>query len=259
MPSHLDIEHHGDVALLRLNDPATLNALTMDLVDTLHDAVRDTAAGARAMLLCGAGRAFCSGANLNATNPNGAEPHDAGRSLERHVNPLMRTLRDLPIPWICAVQGAAAGVGASLALSADLVIAGETAYFLQAFSRIGLVPDGGATWLLPQAVGRVRAMELMLLGEKLAADKARAWGLINRVVPDDTLADAALALAAQLAAGPTRTLGMIRAAAWAASASDLDCALDTERRLQSEAGATADFAEGVRAFLEKRPARFTGA
>ena len=171
----------------------------------------------------------------------------------------MRTLRDLPIPWISAVQGAAAGVGASIALSADLIVAGENAYFLQAFRRIGLVPDGGATWLLSQAVGRVRAMELMLLGEKLPADKARAWGLINRVVPDDQIQSTALALASDLAAGPTRALGMIRQAAWAATSSDLDTALQTERTLQTQAGQTADFAEGVRAFFEKRPARFTGA
>jgi 2-(1,2-epoxy-1,2-dihydrophenyl)acetyl-CoA isomerase len=258
MPTNLDIERAGDVVVLRLNDPATLNALTMDLVDTLHDAVRTETRTARAMLLCGAGRSFCSGANLTGrASDNG--PRDAGLALEHHINPLMRTLRDLPIPWISAVQGAAAGVGASLALSADLIIAGETAYFLQAFRRIGLVPDGGATWLLSQAVGRVRAMELMLLGEKLPADKARAWGLINRMVADDALAETALALATDLAAGPTKSLGLIRRAAWAATASDLDHALHTERTLQTEAGQTADFAEGVRAFFEKRPAQFTGA
>jgi 2-(1,2-epoxy-1,2-dihydrophenyl)acetyl-CoA isomerase len=258
MPSTLETERHGDVAIIRLNDPATLNALTMELVDTLHDAVREETKTARAMLLCGAGRSFCSGANLAATGPQ-AGPRDAGLSLENHINPLMRTLRDLPIPWIAAVQGAAAGVGASLALAADLIIATESAYFLQAFRRIGLVPDGGATWLLSQAVGRVRAMELMLLGEKLPADKARAWGLINRVVPDDELQTAALAIATDLAAGPTRALGLIRRAAWAATAGDLDHALHTERTLQTEAGQTGDFAEGVRAFFEKRPARFTGA
>ena len=184
---------------------------------------------------------------------------DAGAALEHHINPLIRTLRDLPIPWIAAVQGAAAGVGASLALSADLIIAGESAYFLQAFRRIGLVPDGGATWLLSQAVGRVRAMELMLLGEKLPADKARAWGLINRVVPDDDLQATALALAAELAAGPTLSLGLIRRAAWAATSTDLEAALTLERSLQTKAGHTADFAEGVKAFLEKRQAQFSGA
>ena len=259
MATNLDYERHGDVAIVRLNDPATLNALTMPLVDALHDAVRKAATEARAMLLCGAGRGFCSGANLTATAPNANEPRDAGAALEHHINPLIQTLRDLPIPWVSAVQGAAAGVGASLALSADIIVAGENAYFLQAFRRIGLIPDGGATWLLSQAVGRVRAMELMLLGEKLPADKARAWGLINRVVPDDQIQDAAMAIATDLAAGPTRALALIRRAAWAATASDLDTALQTERSLQTEAGHTADFAEGVRAFFEKRPAQFTGA
>jgi 2-(1,2-epoxy-1,2-dihydrophenyl)acetyl-CoA isomerase len=259
MPTNLDVEHDNDVAIIRLNDPATLNALTMDLVDTLHDAVRHAATSARALLLCGAGRSFCSGANLTASGPSNSGPRDAGAALEHHINPLMLTLRDLPIPWISAVQGAAAGVGASLALAADIIIAGENAYFLQAFRRIGLIPDGGATWLLTQAVGRVRAMELMLLGEKLPADKARAWGLINRVVPDAELQSTALAMATDLAAGPTRALGLIRRAAWTAASSDLDHALHTERTLQTEAGHTADFAEGVRAFFEKRPARFTGA
>jgi 2-(1,2-epoxy-1,2-dihydrophenyl)acetyl-CoA isomerase len=259
MPTNLDYEREGDVAIIRLNDPATLNALTMPLVDALHEAVRQAASEARAMVLCGAGRSFCSGANLSATGPQDGAPRDAGLALEQHINPLMRTLRDLPIPWVSAVQGAAAGVGASLALAADLIVAGENAYFLQAFRRIGLVPDGGATWLLSQAVGRVRAMELMLLGEKLAADKARAWGLINRVVPDDQVQATAMAIAVELAAGPTRALALIRRAAWEATSSDLDAALHTERTLQTEAGQTADFAEGVRAFFEKRPARFTGA
>jgi 2-(1,2-epoxy-1,2-dihydrophenyl)acetyl-CoA isomerase len=259
MPSNLDYTRDGDVAIIRLNDPATLNALTMELVDALHDAVRQAGAEARAMVLCGAGRSFCSGANLTASGPQENAPRDAGLSLERHINPLIRTLRDFPVPWISAVQGAAAGVGASLALAADLIIAADNAYFLQAFRRIGLVPDGGATWLLSQAVGRVRAMELMLLGEKLPADKARAWGLINRVVPEAELDAAALAMAAELAAGPTRALALIRRAAWAATAGDLDHALHTERVFQTEAGQTADFAEGVRAFFEKRPARFTGA
>ena len=260
MHEHLQTERAGDVAIIRLNDPATLNALTMPLVDAIHEAVHDAARSARAMLLCAAGRAFCSGANLTASAPpaNG-EKRDAGAALEHHINPLMRTLRDLPIPWISAVQGAAAGVGASLALSADIIIAAETAYFLQAFRRIGLVPDGGATWLLAQAAGRVRAMELMLLGEKIAADKARAWGLINRVVPDADLQSAALALATDLAAGPTLSLGLIRRAAWAATSTDLDTALQTERTLQTQAGHSADFAEGVMAFFQKRPAQFTGA
>jgi 2-(1,2-epoxy-1,2-dihydrophenyl)acetyl-CoA isomerase len=247
------------VATVRLNDPATLNALTTEVTDALHEAARRAGREARAMKLCGAGRGFCSGWNLGTTSPGGdGEQFDAGRALENHVNPLMRTLRDLPIPWIAAVGGAAAGVGASLALSADLIVAGESAYFLQAFRRIGLVPDGGATWLLAKAAGRARAMELMLLGEKLPAAKALEWGLINRVVGDADVLAVAGALAGELAAGPTLALGLIRRAAWVATAADFDTALNTERAMQTDAGGTEDFREGVMAFFEKRPARFKG-
>ncbi|MEJ0048909.1 MAG: enoyl-CoA hydratase-related protein [Rhodospirillales bacterium] len=258
MSSKVEFELADGVATIRLNDPATLNALTTHVTDALHEAVRRAAQEARAMVLCGAGRGFCSGWNLTTAAPDAAQEFDAGRALENHVNPLMRTLRDLPIPWISAVHGAAAGVGASIALCADLIVAGETAYFLQAFRRIGLVPDGGATWLLAQSAGRARAMELMLLGEKLPAVRALEWGLINRVVQDAEVFSAAMALARELAAGPTLALGMIRRAAWVATAADLETALNTERVLQTDAGHTADFREGVMAFFEKRPARFTG-
>jgi 2-(1,2-epoxy-1,2-dihydrophenyl)acetyl-CoA isomerase len=259
MTAQVDYELTNDVAVIRLNDPATLNALSFAVVESLHKAFRRAAAEARAVLLCGAGRGFCSGWNLTATS--GADhdlPFDAGLVLETQINPLMQSLRRLPIPFISAVHGAAAGAGASLALAADLIVAAESAYFLQAFRRIGLVPDAGATWLLTQSVGRVRAMELMLLGDRLPAAKALEWGLINRVVPDADLQSTGLGLAGDLAAGPTRALGMIRRAAWAAAEQDFAAALDTERELQAEAGRTEDYAEGVRAFVEKRPARFSG-
>ena len=213
MSSKIDYTLEGHVATVRLNDPATLNALTMEVTDALHEAARRAERQARAMLICGAGRGFCSGWNLTTTGGgDGGGGFDAGLALERHVNPLMRTLRDLQIPWISAVHGAAAGVGASIALCADLIVAGETSYFLQAFRRIGLVPDGGATWLLAQSAGRARAMELMLLGEKLPAPKALEWGLINRVVPDADVITTATALATELANGPTLALAMIRRA-----------------------------------------------
>jgi len=252
-------EQDGDVAVIRLNDPATLNALSVPMLQALGGALDAAEAKARAAVLCGAGRGFCSGWNLTAgseTNDGGLR--DSGLTLERHVNPLMRRLREIPIPWICAVHGAAAGAGASLALAADMIVAGESSYFLQAFRRIGLVPDAGATWLLARAAGRVRAMELMLLGEKLPAPRALEWGLINRVVNDDGVMEEALKLARELAAGPTRTLGMIRRAAWIGAEGSFSDALDTERTLQTQAGQTADFAEGVQAFVEKRPARFVG-
>jgi 2-(1,2-epoxy-1,2-dihydrophenyl)acetyl-CoA isomerase len=249
-------ERHGDVAIVRLNDPATLNALNPDMAAALREALTHAAGQSRALLLCGAGRGFCSGWNL--TSHTGDGPVEAGANVETHINPLLLTLRDLPIPWVSAVQGAAAGVGASLALAADLIVAGDSAYFLQAFRRIGLIPDGGATWLLNRAVGRVRAMELMLLGERLPAYRALEWGLINRMVADDSVESAGLDLAKDLAAGPTRVLGLIRRAAWSGTAGDLEAALKTERDLQAEAATTEDFQEGVRAFLEKRPAVFTG-
>jgi len=259
MASMVEYEITDNVATIRLNDPATLNALSDSVVLALDDAFHRAAAEARAAVLCGAGRGFCSGWNL--TTPRDAEnagPIDVGLTLERHVNPLMLHLRDLPIPWLSAVHGAAAGAGASLALAADLIVAGESAYFLQAFRRIGLVPDAGATWLLPQAVGRVRAMELMLLGDRLPAPQALVWGLINRVVPDADVLQTSLALARDLAAGPTRTLGMIRQAAWTGAQQSFATSLDTERTLQTEAGFTEDFAEGVSAFVHKRQAKFNG-
>lgn len=251
----------GDVATIRLNDPARLNAITLEMVEELEKAIDQAALTARALILTGEGRAFCAGANLGGglTPTDGDGRPDAGSSLETHVNPLMTKLRNLPFPWISAVRGAAAGVGCSLALAADIVITSETAYFMQAFARIGLVPDGGSTWLLARAVGRVRAMEMMLLGERISAAKALDWGLVNTVVADDQLDAEAMTLATRLAAGPTRSLGLIRKAGWAAADMGWEDTLTNERNLQREAGYTADHAEGVAAFLEKRPARFTGA
>jgi 2-(1,2-epoxy-1,2-dihydrophenyl)acetyl-CoA isomerase len=212
-------------------------------------------------VLTGEGRAFSSGANLASGPPpvdSDGQP-DLGGRLEVTFNPFVSMLRDLPIPYVSAVNGAAAGIGCSFALLADLIVAGESAYFLQAFRRIGLVPDGSATYHLPRMIGRVRAMEMMLLGERLPARTALDWGLINRCVPDSELLKTAKALAAELANGPTKTLGMIRRLAWASLDNTWPEQLHAERQAQRNAGRTEDFREGVAAFFQKRPAAFKGA
>jgi 2-(1,2-epoxy-1,2-dihydrophenyl)acetyl-CoA isomerase len=253
------------VATLTLNHPEVLNALSPPMIGGLTaalDVVEDPDRGVRCVLLTGEGRAFCTGANLQgrggaqgATVPRSRR---AGAALETLYHPLLRRLRDLACPIVAAVNGPAAGAGMSLALMADLVLAAESAYFLQAFRRIGLVPDCGASWLLPRLVGRARAIELSLLGEKLPARTALEWGLVNRVVDDAGLMAAAGAVARNLADGPTVALGLIRRLYWESPVNGFEDQLDLECRLQRVAGATDDFAEGVTAFLEKRPARFAG-
>jgi 2-(1,2-epoxy-1,2-dihydrophenyl)acetyl-CoA isomerase len=220
----------------------------------LLDAISRSGREARALYLGGAGRAFCSGANLAEGGMDISNPdRDAGARLEAIFNPMILALRDLDVPLVVGVRGAAAGVGCAIALAGDIIIAGRGAYFYQAFCHVGLVPDGGSSYLLARSVGRVRAMEMMLLGERIPAESALNWGLITRVVADDAIEDAALAVAKRLAAGPS-SLRLIRKAAWAA----LDASLDEERALQREAGRTADFTEGVRAFREKRRPSFKG-
>jgi 2-(1,2-epoxy-1,2-dihydrophenyl)acetyl-CoA isomerase len=251
-----------DVAIITMNDPATLNACGMDTAGELLVAFDRAASSARAVIMTGNGRGFCSGANLGAPSmtddgPN-SKARDAGAGLESTYNPLVSKMRDLPIPFITAVNGAAAGIGCSFALLGDMIIASETAYFLQAFRRIGLVPDGGSTYMLARAVGRARAMEMMLMGEKIFAPQALEWGLINRVTAPENLLDEAKALAHGLAAGPTKTLSLIRKMAWASLDNDWDSQLMLERTTQREAGATQDFKIGVQAFLNKQPAQFSG-
>jgi 2-(1,2-epoxy-1,2-dihydrophenyl)acetyl-CoA isomerase len=244
------------VATITIARPDKLNALSGQTVDELRSAVEEAPkAGARCVLLTGEGRGFSSGADLAS---GGGLPDDVGASLDKHFNPLMEALFALPIPVVAAVNGAAAGAGCSLALAADIVIAARSAYFLQAFVNIGLIPDAGATWLLPRLAGRARAMEMMMLGERIPAEQALDWGLISRVVEDEHLASEAVMLATRLAQGPTVALGLIRRLARDAEQLPLTEALAAERVAQRDAGRTEDFKGAVMAFLQKHQPRFEG-
>ena len=257
----ITVERDGDLGILCLNDPSRLNAISLQMLEEINAALDELTPSIRALLIMANGRGFCSGAALDSGlvefDPD-LSKRDAGLILGTHINPLMTRLRNLPVPWITAVQGAAAGAGASLALSGDMVVAGESAFFLQAFARVGLVPDAGATHMLVRAVGRVRAMELQLLAERLPAQRALQWGLVNRVVADAELEQTARAIASQLAQGPTIALGLIRRNVWQALDVDWEVMLQAERESQRVAGCTLDAEEGRLAFLEKRPAQFVG-
>lgn len=257
------LEIADGVAVMTLNHPASLNAFGVRLRADMGEAMdRIEASKARCLLITGAGRGFCSGANLNDPDrgPRDREAEVRGEvqtDLQSWYHPTFLRLRALPIPVVSAINGIAAGAGMSLALSADIKIAARSAAFLQAFARIGLVPDCGASYLLPRLIGVSRAMELSLLAEPLGADTALEWGMINRVVEDAELMDAAMAMARRLADGPA-SLGMIRRLYWESLENTYTEQLDAEGRLQSKAGLTEDHAEGIAAFREKRPARFTG-
>jgi len=260
----LKVETKGAIQVVLLSDPATLNAASVEMAEELTSALEaaDADGAVRAVVLTGEGRGFCSGANLQPSGGGGGGGggggvRDAGSSLERVYNPLVTLVRDMATPLVTAVNGAAAGVGCSLALLGDLIVASESAYFLQAFRRIGLVPDGGSTYLLPRMIGRARAMEMAMLGERLPARKALEWGLINRCVADEALMETALGLAAELASGPA-SLGLTRQLIWAGLDRDWAEQLRSEAKAQSAAGRTEDFGEGVAAFLQKRRAEFKG-
>jgi 2-(1,2-epoxy-1,2-dihydrophenyl)acetyl-CoA isomerase len=250
----------GGVMTLTLNRPERMNALNIALIEALTAAVGRAAAdsGCRSVLITGAGRGFCSGADLTdrALAPGASRP-DLGHSLDTRYNPFIRALRALPKPVVCAVNGAAAGAGASVALACDIVLAAKSAQFLQAFARIGLIPDAGATWVLPRLVGEARARGLMMLADPIGAEQAAAWGMIYRVVDDQDLMGEARTIAERLAAGPTHALGLIKRALAASPGASLDVQLDFERDLQRDAGGRDEYVEGVRAFLEKRPADFS--
>lgn len=260
-PAKVKTTIDAGVGVITLSDPSTLNAAGLDLMAELAAAFEDLAYGdkARAIVITGEGRGFCSGANLSggggAARPQASE--GPNQALLQTFNPFVSAVRKSPKPLVAAVNGVAAGVGVSLALACDLVVASESAYFLLAFRRIGLVPDGGATWLLPRLVGKARAMELMLLGEKLPAKTAADWGLINKCVPDAELMDAAMQYARALADGPA-SLGLTRNLVWDSLDADWHVQLEAEAYAQGAAQRTADAREGVMAFVQKRPAQFTG-
>ncbi len=251
----------NNIATITFNDPATMNAAGVDTAEELLLAFEMSGKEARATVLTGTGRGFCSGANLSGGLGGGDKPKgefDAGQMLDAVYNPLVSVMREHPHPIVTAVNGAAAGVGCSIALMGDLIVCAESAYFLQAFRRIGLVPDGGSTYLLARTLGRARAMEMTLLGDKLPAAKALEWGMVNQVVADGALMSTALDLAERLATGPTKALAMTRKLVWAAVEDSWEAQIHAERVAQRTAGRTADSKEGVKAFIEKRPANFTG-
>lgn len=253
------VETAEGVARLTLNRPEKLNSFNEALHAALRAALERAAAeeSVRAVLLTGAGRAFSAGQDLGDRDP-GAGEVDLGDTLERLYNPLVRLVRGMEKPVVCAVNGVAAGAGANIALACDLVLAARSAKFIQAFCRIGLVPDSGGTWMLPRLLGEARAKGLALTGQPLDAETAADWGLIWKAVDDEKLMAEAGALATSLAAGPTVGLGLTKRAIHAAAGNGLDAQLDLERDLQREAGRTPDYAEGVAAFMQKRQPRFTG-
>lgn len=254
----VEVDAEAGVATITLNRPEGLNSLTVPMKLALLAAFRriERDAGVRAVILTGAGRAFCAGQDLRERLEPDAAP--LGAELRERYNPIIRAMRALPKPIVGAINGVAAGAGASLAMACDIRIASDAASFALAFGRVGLVPDSGATWLLPRLVGVTRAAELALLGDAVSAGDAVRLGLVGRVVPAGELATEARSVAARLAAGAPRALALTKRALNAAWDHDLDAALEYEAHLQDMAGRTMDHAEGLAAFLEKRPPRFTG-
>ncbi|TCT05528.1 2-(1,2-epoxy-1,2-dihydrophenyl)acetyl-CoA isomerase PaaG [Aquabacter spiritensis] len=259
MESVLLVDRRDGWTLLTLNRPDRLNSFNEDLHRALRAALDAAAADAdcRAVLLTGAGRGFCAGQDLSA-RVGLAEAPDLGTTIDTFYNPLVRSIRALGKPVVCAVNGVAAGAGANIALACDIVLAARSAKFIQAFSKIGLVPDSGGTYFLPRLIGDARARALALLAEPVPAEQAAAWGMIWKAVDDGSLMGEAEALCTHLATQPTFGLGLIKQALNASAANTLDAQLDLERDLQREAGRSPDYAEGVAAFMEKRAPTFTG-
>lgn len=257
----ITLEKNDDIGIMKFNDPNAMNAVSNEMLEGLWDclnAIEDKNSNINCLVITGEGRGFCAGANLSGgSDRSNTGRQDAGHRLETGYHPILRRLKNLKIPMITAVNGPAAGVGMSFALMGDMILAGKSAFFLQAFRRIGLVPDGGSTWLLPRLIGMARAKELAVLGERLSAEKAFEWGLINRLCEDSELLNETMNLAKELSKGPM-SLGLIRKAFWDSFDNSYEEQINLERELQFIAGQSSDFKEGVSAFLEKRDAKFTG-
>lgn len=249
----------GGIAKITLNRPDKLNSFTDEMHADLKQAMQIIlASSVRVLMITGAGRGFCAGQDLSERMMGKEESTDVGSSLEKNYNPLLKQLRALPYPVICAVNGVAAGAGCNLALACDIVIAARSASFIQIFSKIGLIPDAGGTYTLPRLVGTARAMAAAMLAEKVSAEQAERWGMIWKCVDDDKFAAEADALAKQVAGQATKAMGLTKRAIYASANNTFEQQLDLERDLQREAAKSEDFREGVTAFKEKRPAKFSG-
>jgi 2-(1,2-epoxy-1,2-dihydrophenyl)acetyl-CoA isomerase len=257
----IEFEITDGVAVLTLNRPDRMNSFNTEMHAEVRDALKQVKKdqAVRCLLITGNGRGFCAGQDLSDRNvdPN-AEMPNLGESIEKNYNPLIRTLQGLEMPVICAVNGVAAGAGANIAFACDIVLAARSASFIQAFCKIGLVPDSGGTWTLPRLVGHARAMALSMLGDKISAEQAQSWGMIWQVIDDEQLKDEALSLAKRLATQPTKGLALIKRAIQSSWDNSFDEQLDLERDLQTLAGRTEDYREGVKAFMEKRQPEFKG-
>jgi 2-(1,2-epoxy-1,2-dihydrophenyl)acetyl-CoA isomerase len=254
------VERRDGYRVINLNRPNRLNAFTEDMHKVLREALAEAEhdENCRALLLTGAGRAFSSGQDLNDRLSKAGETSVLGGALETYYNPLVRKLRSLPFPVIAAVNGVAAGAGCNIALACDVVLAARSATFVQSFAKIGLVPDSGGTWILPRLIGPARARALMLTGEPLPAETAELWGMIWKALPDAELMAEAHGLCVHFASSPTVGLALIKRALDTSWDNDLEAQLELEREFQREASLTPDYAEGVRAFMEKRPPAFSG-
>ncbi|SIQ26005.1 2-(1,2-epoxy-1,2-dihydrophenyl)acetyl-CoA isomerase PaaG [Marinobacterium stanieri] len=257
----IEFEITDGVAVLTLNRPDRMNSFNTEMHAEVRDAIKQAKKSeeVRCLLITGNGRGFCAGQDLSDRNvdPN-AEMPNLGESIEKNYNPLIRSLQALEMPVICAVNGVAAGAGANIAFACDIVLAARSASFIQAFCKIGLVPDSGGTWTLPRLVGHARAMALSMLGDKISAEQAMAWGMIWKCIDDEALKDEALAMAKQLATQPTKGLALIKRAIQSSWDNSFDEQLDLERDLQTLAGRTEDYREGVSAFMNKRQPTFKG-